>query len=445
MAVMIAVGCGRTATVTEYVIVPEPVFAVQKEGSFALNNTPSISVVGLGQNSSTVKYVMQSLRHAHMRPRLVSTSQSSDMLLTLYDTLNPELGDEGYLLEVRSTGIVLRANTERGLFYAYQTLVQMLPDDVTKVSYRTIELPECTVLDRPRFGWRGVQMDAGHYAFSVREMRKWVDLLAAYKMNRLHLVLGPDDESLGGDELDELTEYAANRGVVVLAESCEEVADSQANPSYLLCKDLKEGLAQARAGYAVVMSPQEHFDLATYQANPRYQPASSEGVTTLAKVYEFDPAPMGTNSHVVANVLGGMCRMNTELIGSARQAEYMLLPRMLAVSECLWSRPDRKDWMRFRRKVEVQKDRLDVKGYHYCEGSFTPLFTVRRIDDESVNIAITTEVPNTYIFYTTDLGTPTRSSSIYLGPINLKRGTHIKILPVYNDIERDSVYEFVIK
>ena len=86
-----------------------------------------------------------------------------------------------------------------------------------------------------------------------------------------------------------------------------------------------------------------------------------------------------------------------------------------------------------------------MKGYTYLEGSFTPSFTARRVDDHVANVAITTEVPNTYIFYTTDLSTPTRRSAIYMGPINLSRGTHIKILPVYKDQERDSVYEYVIK
>ena len=94
---------------------------------------------------------------------------------------------------------------------------------------------------------------------------------------------------------------------------------------------------------------------------------------------------------------------------------------------------------------EAQKDRLASKGYNYCEGSFTPQFIARKIDDQMMNISISTEVPNTYIFYTTDMSKPTRASAIYIGPINLARGTHIKILPVYNDIERDSVYEFVIK
>ena len=77
--------------------------------------------------------------------------------------------------------------------------------------------------------------------------------------------------------------------------------------------------------------------------------------------------------------------------------------------------------------------------------AFTPLFTARRVDDATMNIEITTEVPNTYIFYTTDGTAPTRASSVYIGPVNMTRGTHIKILPVYKGEERDSVYEFVIK
>ena len=130
-AALLATGCGRKAVVRELNVVPEPVFMVQKEGSFTLHGNPKLSVARLGQNSATVKYIMKSLRHARLRPKLVPMSSNSDIELVLYDTVNPELGDEGYLLEVRSSGITLSANTERGIFYAYQTLVQMLPNDVT--------------------------------------------------------------------------------------------------------------------------------------------------------------------------------------------------------------------------------------------------------------------------------------------------------------------------
>ena len=205
------------------------------------------------------------------------------------------------------------------------------------------------------------------------------------------------------------------------------------------------GLAAARGGHPVIMCPTEYCYFDYYQADPRYQPASIGGLVTLSKAYRFDPVPEGTPAAVARNVIGGQCNLWAEYINTPQHAEYMLLPRMLATAECLWTPRDNKDWNRFRRKVEVQKDRLHAKGYNYCEGSFTPHFTARRVDDNTMNISISTEVPNTYVFYTTDLSTPTRESLIYIGPINLERGTHIKILPVYKDIERDSVYEFLIK
>ena len=449
----IVAGCDKSVVVSELNIIPEPVFEVQKEASFSLNRTPKLSVVGLGQNSSTMRYIIQSMRHAHFHPRMVATSENSDIELMLYDTVNPELGNEGYLLEVQSGGIRLMANTEQGLFYAFQTLLQMLPSEVMSVNYSTIVLPECTILDRPRFASRGVQMDMSHMPFSFKEMKRWVELLAYYKMNRLYITMNSVDETIGEEDMREFVEFAKTRGVMVVPELCDggpsdslyALCSVDASELPVLCYTPKGALDSARAGWKVLMSPNDYFDLSKYQADPRYQPNSATGITTLNRVYSFNPAPVGTNQHVVANVWGGLCRLSTELIGSERDAEYMLLPRMLAVSECLWSPNERKEWVHFRRKVEEHKDRLAERGFTYCEGSFTPQFNVHRVDDNIVNVSISTEVPNTYIFYTLDTTPPTRQSSIYLGPINLERGTHIKILSVYKDQERDSIYEFVIK
>ena len=445
LALLLLSGCGRKATVHHLSVVPEPVFLVEKESFFTLPSNPKVSMVNLGQNSATVKYIMRSLRHSHMHPRLVAVSRESDIELQLYDTLNSELGDEGYLLEVRGNGIRLSANTEIGLFYAYQTLLQFLPVDVTRVPYSSIALPECTILDYPRFPWRGVHVNLSGHPMSVKSIRKLTDVMAHYKMNRLCIDGGVWNEdtscwmidssfSYRREEVEELLSYAAMMGVTLVWDSLP-----------MACASLHEGLDSARVGWEVVMSPSEYWDFDRYQADSRYQPQASEGVVTLGRAYEFDPVPLGTNTHLASMIAGGQCRLLTDCVDSDPQVEYMLLPRMLAVSECLWSPRDQKDWNRFRRKTEVQKDRLESMGFRYCEGSFTPLFSARRVDDHTMNITISTEVPNTYIFYTTDLSTPTRQSNIYLGPVNLSRGTHIKLLPVYKGEVRDSVYEFVIK
>lgn len=444
-ACLLTAGCGRKGMVAHPSVLPEPVFMLEKEGTFTLPRNPKICVANVGQNSATVRLILKSLRQAHTYPRLVSTSQDSDIELWLNDTVNSELGDEGYLLEVRSGGIRLSANTETGLLYGYQTLLQLLPADVTEVAYGSMVLTERTILDYPRFGWRGLLVNASGQPPRIKDLKRVVDVMAAYKLNRLCMDGGQWNadttvwmaDSLRGysrAETEELASYAACHGVQVLWDSLPPVAE-----------ELRTGLEAARAGQRVVLAPADYWSFDHYQADPRYQPAASEGVITLAQAYSFDPLPLGTNSHVAANVDGGQCRVATDCIGDLSELEYMLLPRILAVGECLWSPAVKRDWGHFRRKVEEEKERLDHRGYRYCEGSFTPKFTVRRVNESVVNVAIGTEVPNTYIFYTTDRSTPTRESAVYLGPFNLERGTHIKLLPVYKGVERDSVYEFIIK
>ena len=461
--------CGKAVTVTEIDIIPEPVFEVKKEGTYTLNRNIAIATSGLGQNSPTAKYIMNSLRHARMRPSLVSLSEESDIELIVNDTANPELGEEGYLLEIRPNGISLSANTEQGLFYAFQSLVQIIPPDVEEHRYRSIVLPACTILDYPRFAWRGAHLDMTRNPFPVKFIKRYLDLMARYKLNYFHWVL-PDSSALAGDSIADTTDiyyysdaekadvadYAMSLGITVVPGSGTDILwdDEGEALSPLTTEEgcyvaartsLQAGIKAARAGKRVVMCPEEFCRLDSYQADPRYQPCGSGATTTLAKAYLFDPAPQGTNKYVEPNIVGGQCLLRTDSIPSQAHAEYLLLPRLLSTSECLWSPRQNKDWNRFRKKVELQKANLGARGYSYCEGSFTPLFHATLIDKQTANIAISTEVPNTYIFYTTDGSTPTRNSQIYVGPVNLTRGTHLKILPVYKNLERDSVYEYIIK
>ena len=605
---MLLASCGRSVTVKEISIIPEPVTITRGEGSYTLGDEINIAIRGVGQNSSPVKYLMNSLRQAHIQPALVSSSENNDLELVINDSINPLLGDEGYILDISATGIRLSANTEQGLFYAYQSLVQILPADIVQNSYSSIILPECTVTDYPRYSWRGAHLDVCRHFFPVKFIKKYLDLMANFKLNRFHWHLTDDHgwrlpsekypllnetgswrvdrdnqpwgkatppkpgekATYGGfytkQEIAEIVDYAAARGIEVIPEvefpghcsailaaypqfSCdggpydiplgpywppkailcagndstlvfirdildevmelfpskyihiggdEAVKDNWKtcpkcqhliaakhirNEEYLQgwlmrqvadylrehdripigwdeavdCGGLgsdavimawrspQEGNKAARAGYKVILCPTEYCYLDYYQANPRFQPAAIGGLITLAKAYSFDPAPLGTNGHVAECIIGGQCNLWTEYINTPEHAEYMLLPRLLAISESLWSPQQSKDWNRFRKKIENQKSRFESKNYNYCDGSFSPSFKAIVVDQNTANITIETEVPNTYIFYTTDGSTPTQNSSVYIGPFNIQRGTHLKILPVYKDKERDTIYEYIIK
>ncbi len=106
----------------------------------------------------------------------------------------PSLGPEGYRLRVTRNAVRLSARTGEGLFRGVQTLRQLLP---AKVESRAVRggpwrVPGVRVVDRPRFRWRGAHLDVARHFFSVAEVKRYVDLIAQYKVNVLHLHLSDD-------------------------------------------------------------------------------------------------------------------------------------------------------------------------------------------------------------------------------------------------------------
>ncbi|MET8045921.1 beta-N-acetylhexosaminidase [Micromonospora sp. NPDC005215] len=105
-----------------------------------------------------------------------------------------DLGAEGYRLDVTSAEVRVVAETTTGLFYGVQTLRQLLPAAVesqTPVVARWA-LPGGTILDRPRFPYRGAMLDVARHFFAVEDVLRVIDHLARYKLNHLHLHLTDD-------------------------------------------------------------------------------------------------------------------------------------------------------------------------------------------------------------------------------------------------------------
>lgn len=184
--------CGKSAVINEYTIIPEPVYLVQKGRTFTISTRTKVCFVNLPQNSPIAKYISQSLRKKHIRPAFSGVPQKNCITFAINDTTNPAIGNEGYLLQVRPEGISISANTEAGLFYAFRTFVQMLPTDIQKHTYRRATIPECTILDYPRYAWRGCQLDCCRHFFSVKNIKRHLDVMAALKLNKFHWVLADD-------------------------------------------------------------------------------------------------------------------------------------------------------------------------------------------------------------------------------------------------------------
>lgn len=126
----------------------------------------------------------------------VSPSDSSAPNTILLTTKGAEssLGDEGYLLKVSGDRIVIVANTAAGLFYGVQTIRQMLPADIENTVIRPgpWRVATGTIRDEPRFAWRGAMLDVARSFFTVDNVKRYLDLMAYYKLNRFHIHLADD-------------------------------------------------------------------------------------------------------------------------------------------------------------------------------------------------------------------------------------------------------------
>jgi hexosaminidase len=109
----------------------------------------------------------------------------------------PGAGEEGYELVISPERVTITAANPAGIFYGVQTLRQLLPPTIeyeaaVAEKSRPIVVPPGRIVDRPRFVWRGAMLDVARHFFDVDDVKRYVDLLALYKFNRLHLHLSDD-------------------------------------------------------------------------------------------------------------------------------------------------------------------------------------------------------------------------------------------------------------
>jgi hexosaminidase len=105
-----------------------------------------------------------------------------------------DLGAEGYLLDVRTDGVVITARAATGLFYGMQSLRQLLPWSIEHRAAlnRQLTLPVGEIRDVPRFAWRGAMLDVARHFLPLEDVKRYVDAMALYKLNVLHLHLADD-------------------------------------------------------------------------------------------------------------------------------------------------------------------------------------------------------------------------------------------------------------
>ncbi len=179
-------------------VIPKPVVVNATGGTFTITAATQITVApGTDALLAIGEYLAERLRPATgyaLPVRMVNAAPPAGQIsLTTIDG-DPALGDEGYQLTITPDGVTIGADGPAGLFYGVQTLRQLLPPLIEQSTQQAGQwiLPTGTIRDNPRFEWRGAMLDVSRHFFGVADVKRYIDLLAYYKLNRLHLHLSDD-------------------------------------------------------------------------------------------------------------------------------------------------------------------------------------------------------------------------------------------------------------
>lgn len=203
------------------------------------------------------------------------------------------------------------------------------------------------------------------------------------------------------------------------------------NAAVMSWRGVKGGIAAAKMGHSVVMSPTTFFYLDYMQGDAAVEPPVY-ATLRLKTTYSYEPVPDSVDPKFI---LGGQGNLWTEQVYNTRHMQYMLWPRSMAVAECLWSPREKKDWDNFAGRVEDQFPRMDVEQVKYSRSMFDAIITPKKdyAANDSITVELGTEVSGLDIYYSFDNSNPDNFYPKYTSPLSIpKDASWLKVITYRN-------------
>jgi hexosaminidase len=509
---------------TDLHLIPKPQSLKLKKGSFTLDKNTTLFCASEFEIASDF---LQNYLNSGLGFSLQNQSKADANIIIVKDSSQPK---EGYGLEISENQITIKASDASGAFYGIQTVRQLLPPELEGSNLtpnQSIQLPQLSISDAPKFQYRGMHLDVGRHFFPKKFIKKYIANLALLKMNYFHWHLTEDqgwrieilkypnlnkhaayrDETLIGhynetpqqfdgkqyggfytqEDIKEIVAFAETQNITIIPEiempghaqaavsaypelgctgeqipvatswgvfenifcpneatftflenvldevielfpgeyihiggdeapkkqwedcdHCQKLIkdlnlkDEHGLQSYFIkrmeayinekgkkiigwdeilegglapnatvmsWRGMEGGIAAAREKHTVIMSPTSHAYFDYYQAENADEPLAIGGFLPLKKVYGFNPIPEELNADEIQYVLGAQGNIWTEYIQTEDKLEYMAYPRMLAMSEVVWSGASGNielDYSNFLERLEPFMERLDALDINYA-------------------------------------------------------------------------------
>jgi hexosaminidase len=181
-------------------LIPKPVSVVTAKGKFEIKSGTNIYIVGESPELLRIgQFLADKLKPStgfdiKVIPTDAAPGKGQICLFLTANNPNSQLGDEGYELIINQKLLTLSANTPAGLFRGVQTIRQLLPARIEMSAKQNgpWEIGAGTIIDYPSYSYRGAMLDVCRHFFGVQDVKRFIDFLAYYKMDALHLHLSDD-------------------------------------------------------------------------------------------------------------------------------------------------------------------------------------------------------------------------------------------------------------
>ncbi len=268
-------------------IIPLPRDVQNADGSFRLGQTTGIKIEGTGPG---IEWIGSFLAKEIGKASGSTLAISDEGAIILQRTSGSNY--EAYSIDISEETIVLKSDGEQGLFYAVQTLLQVLPAEIASNGQLTlpVSIPAGTINDEPEFGYRGSMLDMARHFFSVEDVKHYLDIMARLKYNYFHMHLSDDQgwrieikswpklTEIGGstevgggeggfytqEEYKDIVNYAAQRYITVVPEidmpghtNAALASYAELNPGVNLANGVLDSLTKLPLDYDMpIVNPQ---------------------------------------------------------------------------------------------------------------------------------------------------------------------------------------------
>lgn len=198
------------------------------------------------------------------------------------------------------------------------------------------------------------------------------------------------------------------------------------NATVMSWRGTEGGIAAAKSKHNAIMTPGQFCYFDKYQDDQENEPTAIGGLLKVEDVYDYEPVPHELNADEAKYIIGAQANVWTEYIATSEHLESMIFPRLAAMAEVLWTKPENKNITRFSEILPTQFDRYNKLGINASKAFYNITPKVATCADSKLSVKLNSNIVGSKTHYTLNGSEPTLASSIFKDSIILNENSTIR-------------------